>query len=107
MSRQLVTRLSVAALATGLACITGQALAADGPALPEGEGKALVETFCVACHQTNYINRVGGYSKDHWHELVLSMVHLGDNLSSTPLSITSRHIFRPRASASPLLSRVQ
>ena len=76
MSRQLVTRLSVAALATGLACITGSALAADGPALPEGEGKALVETFCVTCHQTNYINRVGGYSKDHWHELVLSMVHL-------------------------------
>jgi virginiamycin B lyase len=53
------------------------AFAADGGSnMPEGEGKQLVEAFCVSCHQPNYIPRSGGYSAEHWRQLVLSMVHL-------------------------------
>jgi len=77
MLKRSLAYLPSVALIAGLTAMTGPAIAADnGANLPEGEGKALVETFCVACHNTNYVNRVGGYSRDHWEELVLSMVDL-------------------------------
>ena len=79
MLRKSVARLPLAALIAGLSYMAGSALAAEGgPELPDGDARALVETFCVACHQTNYIPRSGGYTAEHWRELVLSMVDLND-----------------------------
>ena len=79
MLRKSVARLPLAALIAGVSTMAGSALAAEGgPELPDGEARALVETFCVACHQTNYIPRSGGYTAEHWRALVLSMVDLND-----------------------------
>jgi virginiamycin B lyase len=47
--------------------------------LPEGAGKALVEGTCVACHQTNMITQSSGYSREHWKELVSTMIDLSGN----------------------------
>jgi virginiamycin B lyase len=43
---------------------------------PEGEGRALVQSTCNACHRTNLIERSMGYTPDGWRELIQSMVEL-------------------------------
>jgi virginiamycin B lyase len=48
----------------------------QGPALPEGAGKALVEGACVACHQTNMITQSSGYTREGWKELAGTMIDL-------------------------------
>jgi virginiamycin B lyase len=52
--------------------------------LPEGEGKALVQGMCAACHDLNMITRSSGYSREDWRELISSMI----NLSGTPAEDT-------------------
>lgn len=58
----------------------GSARAGEATQLPEGDGKALVQGMCAACHDLNLITRSSGYSREHWRELVSSMM----NLSGTP-----------------------
>src|SRR5262249_33459076 len=48
----------------------------QGPGLPEGEGKQLVETVCTACHLTNMITGSSGYTQAGWKELTSTMVDL-------------------------------
>ena len=45
-------------------------------ALPDGEGKELVEAVCTACHQTNQIARSSGYAAEDWKELTDTMIDL-------------------------------
>lgn len=52
---------------------------ASALALPEGEGKELVETVCAACHATNLIERSSGYSREDWRFLTSTMVDLSGN----------------------------
>jgi virginiamycin B lyase len=49
-------------------------------ALPDGEGRELVETVCTGCHQTNLITRSSGYTREGWQELTATMI----DLSGTP-----------------------
>jgi virginiamycin B lyase len=62
-------------LAAGVALIplTAQAQAPAG-GLPEGNGKELVATICTGCHQAEQITRSSGYSREHWKELIGTMV---------------------------------
>jgi virginiamycin B lyase len=46
-------------------------------ALPDGEGKAMVEAVCTACHQTNMITQSAGYTREGWKELTATMIDLG------------------------------
>jgi virginiamycin B lyase len=70
-------RLSTIVLAGAIACLSLPALAQTQTAkLPDGDGKALVEAVCVACHKTNMIERSSGYTKAHWEELIGTMVDL-------------------------------
>lgn len=48
--------------------------------LPEGDGKALVQGICTACHELNEITRSSGYSREGWQEVIGTMM----NLSGTP-----------------------
>jgi virginiamycin B lyase len=52
--------------------------------LPDGEGKALVQGMCSACHELSLIPRSSGYSREHWRELIATMI----NLSGTPAQET-------------------
>ena len=52
--------------------------------LPEGEGKALVQGTCTACHELNQITRSSGYSRQGWRELIQTMI----NLSGSPAGET-------------------
>ncbi|MEK9752383.1 MAG: hypothetical protein VW338_04125 [Rhodospirillaceae bacterium] len=63
-----------AALLFALTPIHSRAQAA--PELRPGVGKDVVEATCTACHRTNMITRSSGYSRDHWRELLATMIDL-------------------------------
>jgi virginiamycin B lyase len=46
--------------------------------LPDGPGRALVETRCTECHRLNLIANSRGHSQEGWEALVASMVALPD-----------------------------
>ena len=48
-------------------------------ALPEGEGRALVEGVCSSCHQTSVIERSRGYTRKEWRFLASTMIDLSNN----------------------------
>jgi virginiamycin B lyase len=78
MSKSLSTSL-IAATVFALVPLAAQAQG-QGPKLPEGAGKQLVEGACTSCHQTNLITNSSGYSREHWKELIGTMM----DLSRTP-----------------------
>jgi virginiamycin B lyase len=61
------------------------------PELPEGEGKALVEGICVACHQTDLITDSVGYTHDEWSYLFGQMIALPDPIASDISGYLAEH----------------
>ena len=100
-----MARLSIASLAVSFLCVfTSDAAHAQGSGLPDGEGKALVEGVCTACHQVNQITRSSGYTLEGWRELTGTMVDLSAN-SDNERKITqylATH-FHPNTKRSPTL----
>jgi virginiamycin B lyase len=48
-------------------------------ALPDGDGKQLVEGVCSSCHRTSIIERSSGYTRDEWRFLASTMIDLTNN----------------------------
>jgi len=48
-------------------------------ALPEGEGKVLVEAVCGTCHSPRLIERSSGYTREDWQALTATMIDLSRN----------------------------
>lgn len=70
-------RLATVSLAGVVLCALAPADSiAQASALPEGEGRELVEAVCTACHQTTQITRSSGYTEAGWRELTSTMVDL-------------------------------
>jgi virginiamycin B lyase len=73
--------------------------------LPEGDGKALVQGTCTACHEINQITRSSGYTREGWRELIQTMI----NLSGTPAGETATKYlathFPPNSQLKPNLIR--
>ena len=72
MLNSVLLRWTLAAGAT-LIPLTVQAQAPAG-GLPEAPGKELVAGVCIGCHQADQITRSSGYSREHWKELIGTMV---------------------------------
>src|SRR5918997_5710963 len=49
---------------------------AQSPGLPPGPGKDAIEAVCTGCHQTNLIGQSSGYTREHWKELIGTMIDL-------------------------------
>jgi len=80
-----MAKLSIASFAVaGFIVITPVAAQQPPTQLPEGDGKALVQGTCTACHEINQITRSSGYSREGWRELTQTMI----NLSGTPAGET-------------------
>ncbi len=80
-----MAKLSSALIAVVSVFVIVPVAAQQQPAqLPEGEGKALVQGMCTACHETNQITRSSGYSREGWREVIQTMV----NVSGTPAGET-------------------
>lgn len=77
-----------------LFCSTQASLAQTKTAssLPEGPGKALVESACTACHGTSTITRSAGYSSpEEWRQVFSTMIDLNDEQSTTVANYLARH----------------
>ena len=61
--------------------ITGFALCplTAGAQMPEGKAKLLVEGMCSSCHALQLIQNSSGYTREHWKELIGTMVDLSGN----------------------------
>ena len=64
-----------------MAALVGSGLPARGQGLPEGEGKQLAETLCVACHETSMITESRGYTREGWENLFTTMVNVPQDLT--------------------------
>lgn len=62
----------LAATCLSLASAASAALAQ----LPEGEGREIVNAFCVSCHDTGPILRSSGYTAAEWSALIHTMIEL-------------------------------
>jgi virginiamycin B lyase len=70
--------------------------------LPDGDGKPLVESLCVACHQTNLIAGSAGYDAEHWRQLFGHMIELPDATAETVAAYLATH-FPPSDDRLPTL----
>lgn len=57
-----------------LFCLLAPAALQAQAALPDGEGRDLVEGMCAACHNLNQITNSSGYSRAGWQELISTMM---------------------------------
>jgi virginiamycin B lyase len=70
-------RTSTAALIAAAAfALVPLAAEAQDSGLPQAPGKEMVEGVCTACHQTNMIAASSGYTREHWSELIGTMIDL-------------------------------
>ncbi len=76
--------------------------AQEAAALPEGDGKALVSTACVACHGVDLITRSAGYTQEQWRDLFSKMITLSDAQAES-LSQYLAANFPPRPGREPTL----
>ncbi|MBR9910913.1 MAG: cytochrome C [Gammaproteobacteria bacterium] len=67
-------------------------MAQQSTSLPEGPGKALVETVCTACHSAATISRSAGFSSAaEWRRVFSTMVNLGDAQAGTIANYLAEH----------------
>jgi virginiamycin B lyase len=77
MPRSLTAALiAAAALAFVPLAAQAQGQAKGPPALPDGPGKDQVEAVCAGCHVTGLIPASLGYTRDHWKQLIGTMIDL-------------------------------
>ena len=85
---------SIRVVACVLASTLALPLAAQPPQrvpLPDGEGKALVESLCVACHETNLIAGSVGYDAAGWKYLFGHMIALPADTADTVSRYLAAH----------------
>jgi len=51
--------------------------------LPEGNGKAIVESTCASCHALALITGSPGYTREGWQSLIATMVSVPKDQSDT------------------------
>lgn len=92
------------ALAMGLLL---QNLALAGQAqpvqLPDGEAKPLVQGMCATCHDLNLITRSSGYTREHWKELIGTMINIAGTPAEDQISRYLATHFTPHTDRSPNL----
>jgi virginiamycin B lyase len=74
----------------------------QAPALPDGEGKAIVQARCTVCHGANLITGSTGYTSDRWRDLFGTMVRLPDDQATTVAQYLAAH-FPPTSGREPVL----
>ncbi len=89
----MIYRLTIALILSII--LTGQAVLAKSKLpdeFPDGEGKALVEQYCLSCHGTRQITRTAGYSTaQQWQNVMASMIVLPDDDAATLAAYLMQH----------------
>ena len=90
-------RKPVALMALACFGVTGLAttvLAQRGGApvqLPDGEGKAMVEGLCVACHRLDFVPNYVGNTHEGWDALIRTMMTLPDAQNDAVIGYLATH----------------
>jgi virginiamycin B lyase len=79
------------ALVSALTLVSGVAMA-QAP-LPDGPGKALVETRCAACHELSNVTR-SAYTRAEWLDNLHKMRNVGARLSDTEMETVLDYLAR-------------
>src|SRR5688572_10176771 len=79
MPKTFSASLIVAAFALSPLVAGAQSQAKAPPPLPEGKAKPLIEGICSSCHALQLIQNSSGYTREHWKELVGTMIDLSSN----------------------------
>ena len=74
-----------------LAVLLGAMPAAAQPVLPDGPGKAVVESACQACHALTNITNAGHTPKD-WDTVVHMMVNAGAKLAPNQVPVVVKYL---------------
>ena len=82
MRKRGILTLAAAALVALMLPETTEGQRGQPVTLPDGPGKAMVETTCAKCHGLNFIPNSFGFSRDEWVRLYSSMVALPQNESN-------------------------
>lgn len=99
MVKQILTALAM------VCWVTEGALAAQAQPvqLPDGEAKPLVQGTCTACHELNLIPRSSGYTREHWKELIGTMINIGGTPAGDKIVDYLAHHFPPNNERKPNL----
>lgn len=73
------------------ACLCSAIPAWGQSALPEGNGKKAVETFCIPCHDMNQVARAG-YTQQGWRNVVEMMVNVGASLPRDQIAVVTQYL---------------
>lgn len=82
------------------AALAGQAQPVQ---LPDGEAKPLVQGMCATCHDLNLITRSAGYTREHWKELIGTMINIAGTPAEDQISRYLATHFYPHTDRSPTL----
>ena len=101
---QRTTKFLFAGLLLGCFAFAGTTAQAQG--LPEGEGKAAIESSCNLCHGLGYITS-SSRSAEEWRNLVSDMVSRGAPLTKDEFEQVLQYLathFGPKAASGPAKS---
>jgi virginiamycin B lyase len=93
--------LSVASISLALS-LPAQAQQGQAVALPDGEGRDLVEIACTTCHGLGQIRGAAGYDEAGWRDLISTMVDLPNAQETRTARYLATH-FPPREEDRPVL----
>jgi mono/diheme cytochrome c family protein len=91
-----------AIIATGLAF--APPILAQTPALPDGNGKQIVETACAQCHKLTIVTNAG-FSPENWTVVMRAMIHLGAKVPPDQVATVTDYLaknFPKKANSAPL-----
>jgi virginiamycin B lyase len=87
--------LAAALAALPLAALFASQAPAQAPSrnatLAEGAGREAVQAACSSCHGVNWITNSTGYSREHWDQLIATMVVLPDDQRDGILDYLAQH----------------
>jgi virginiamycin B lyase len=80
-----------------LAVVFGFALTArsqDRVQLPEGDGKAIIQTACNACHSLTNITNSGGHTPEDWGTTLAMMLNVGANVPPDKVDTVRNYLIK-------------
>lgn len=72
----------------------------DEAQLAPGAGVEAVQALCTSCHRENMITRSAGYSREHWQELIRTMVELAPEQETEVLDYLAAN-YQPASNPRP------
>lgn len=93
-----MSKSAISALFVSLVCCVIPVLGQDQ--LPDGNGKEMVATQCVQCHQLNRITR-SGYTHEEWQRVLVSMQAYGAILKPDQIAVVTDYLAKNFPDKSP------